>query len=129
MKKLLSLGTPPTFSPAGSGPTPAGSGAPVVSPSPLERLQGVGGSGGLGLAEKPLAEIIGSIVSGFLGLLGIIFFVYMVYAGYMWMTAQGDEKKVEKARDTIKNSIIGLALILAAYGITRLVVSLLGQAI
>ena len=64
-----------------------------------------------------------------MGLLGVIFFVFMVYAGYTWMTAQGDEKKVEKARDTIKNSIIGLALVLAAYGITRLVVSLLGQAI
>ena len=126
-QKLLSL-EDPTFSPPSSGPTPAG-GAPAVPLSPLERLQGLGGADGLGLAEKPLAEIIGNIVSGFLGLLGIVFFVYMVWAGYTWMTAQGDEKKVEKARDTIKNSIIDLALVLAAYGITRLVVSLLGQAI
>lgn len=128
MKKLLSL-NPPTFSPAGSGPTPAGSsGAPTPVPSPLDRLQGIGGKNGIGLADKPLPEIIGGVVSAFLGLLGVIFLVLMIYAGYTWMTAAGEEAKIEKAKDTIKNCIIGLVLVLTAYGVTRLIVSLLGQA-
>ncbi len=97
--------------------------------TPLDRLQKVGGTGGLGLADKPLAETVGTIISSFLGLLGVVFLVLMVYAGYTWMTAQGDEKKVEKAKDTIKNCVIGLALVLTAYGITRLIVSWLGGAV
>lgn len=97
--------------------------------SPLERLQVVGGTEGLNLADRPLSEIIGTIISGVLGLLGVIFLVLMVYAGVMWMTAAGEEKKIETATKTIKNSVIGLALVLAAYGITRLIVNILGQAI
>lgn len=69
-----------------------------------------------------LARIIGTVISVALGLLGVIFLVLLVYAGYNYMMAGGDEAKVEKSRDTIVRSIIGLVIVLSAYAISRFVV-------
>lgn len=68
-----------------------------------------------------LAGIIQTAISAFLGLLGIILIVLIIYAGYNWMTAQGDEEKVTKAKDTLTRAVIGLIIILAAYSITYFV--------
>ncbi len=51
-------------------------------------------------------------------LFGGIFLITMIYAGYLWMTAQGNQEQVEKAKKIIINSSIGLAIILSAYAIT-----------
>jgi Asp/Glu/hydantoin racemase len=37
------------------------------------------------------------------------------------MTAQGDEKAVTAAKDTIKNSVIGIIIIVAAFALTTFV--------
>jgi len=66
-------------------------------------------------------SLIGTVITAFLGLLGVIFLVLMVYGGYIWLIARGDESKVEKAKDTIINSLIGLIIVLAAYAITYFV--------
>ncbi|MDP2708800.1 MAG: hypothetical protein Q8O93_01995 [bacterium] len=68
-----------------------------------------------------LPFIIQTVISAFLGLLGIIFLILIIYAGYNWMTAQGDEDKVTKAKDTLARAIIGLIIIIAAYSITYFV--------
>jgi hypothetical protein len=65
--------------------------------------------------------LVGTVITAFLGLLGVIFLVLMVYGGYIWLIARGDEAKVEKAKDTIINSMIGLIIVLAAYAITYFV--------
>jgi len=54
-----------------------------------------------------------------LGLLGTICVVLMLYAGFLWMTAAGNEENVKKAQDIIKYAVIGLIIILSAYAITR----------
>lgn len=68
--------------------------------------------------QYKLAEIVGIVIQAFLGLLGVLFISYMVFAGYAWMTAQGDEEKVTKAKDTISRAIIGLIVTVAAYAIS-----------
>lgn len=73
--------------------------------------------------ESSLASIASSVIRAFLGLLGIIFLVLLIYAGFKWMTAQGDEQKVEQAKSTITRAIIGLVIIIAAYSITYFVFS------
>ena len=62
-------------------------------------------------------SLIGTIISTALSILGVIFVVLMVYAGYNWLTAMGDQAKVEKAKDTIWRSIIGLIIVVSAYAI------------
>jgi len=70
-----------------------------------------------------LNVIVAMIIQVFLGFLGTIFVVLMVYAGYTWMTASGDEKKVEKAQNTLQWAIVGLLIVLAAYILTYFVFS------
>ena len=91
--------------------------------SALDKLEqvGTGGTGETGAyqpaGETTIAEIMGAAVSAFLGLLGVIFIALIIYAGYYWMTAEGEEEKVIKAKDTIRQAIIGLVLVIAAYAI------------
>jgi len=68
-----------------------------------------------------IGGIIATIIEACLGLLAAIFLVLMIIAGFEWMTAAGNETKVEKAIGTIKTSIIGLIIVLAAYSITYFV--------
>ncbi|KKR34904.1 MAG: hypothetical protein UT67_C0005G0016 [Candidatus Magasanikbacteria bacterium GW2011_GWA2_40_10] len=70
-----------------------------------------------------LSETVGKIIKIVLGLLGTIFLVLIVYAGFLWMTAAGEEEKVTKAMNILKTSVIGLVIILAAYSITYFVLS------
>jgi len=87
--------------------------------SVLGKLKLVGGAGGYEVSgdETQFSGILGTVVSAFLSLLGIIFVSQMIYAGYNWMVARGEEEKVEKAKDTIRRSIIGLVIIIGAYAI------------
>jgi len=73
-------------------------------------------------------EVVSRIVSSALGLLGIIFLVYTIYAGFLWMTAGGEEKKIEEAQAHIKNGSIGLGIILVAYSISLMVTEYLVNA-
>jgi len=71
--------------------------------------------------KDPVPTTIARIINVFLGLLGIIFLCFMIYAGFLWMTASGEEEKVKKAQKIIKNSIIGLIIVIGAYGISYFV--------
>lgn len=89
-------------------------------------LSASGGAAGFSMTND-LPTIIGTVIKAALGLVGIIFLVLMVYAGIIWMIARGDEGKVEKAKDTIINSIIGLIIVVGAYAITNFVIASFSQ--
>jgi|GEM_PF-309358 cytochrome bd-type quinol oxidase subunit 2 len=92
---------------------PSGTASPM-----LDRLKGVGTGAGYGDAnETSLMQVLGIVINGLLGLLGAIFIILMLLAGYRWMTASGDEEKINKAKDTIRASIIGLIIIVGAFAI------------
>lgn len=65
-------------------------------------------------ANDPLS-IITTIIQVALSLLGIVFLVLTVYGGYLWMTSAGNDQQVQKAKDTLKAGVIGLAITLSAY--------------
>lgn len=70
---------------------------------------------------------VATIIQGALSLVGTIFLILAVYAGILWMTAQGNEEKVTKAKDIVTQAIIGLAITLGAYAITYFVTSKLNS--
>lgn len=79
-----------------------------------------------GLGGGPdLITIIGRIINVFLGLLGVIFLGLLLYAGFTWMTSNGDEEKIRKAQGTIKNAVIGLIIIASAWAITAFILNAL----
>lgn len=66
-----------------------------------------------------LPAFIGTyIIAPVSGIIGVLFFALTVYAGVLWMTAQGDSKKVEKARDILVAAVIGSVIVVASYALT-----------
>lgn len=65
-----------------------------------------------------LATIISVIIQVILGFLGIVFLVLTILAGFKWMMSNGNEKEIDAAKSSLKNSIIGVVIVLAAYAIT-----------
>jgi hypothetical protein len=88
-------------------------------PDILGKLSKVGNTSGYNTENQsyPLAQVVGMVINALLGLLGVIFVAYIILAGYNWMTANGEEAKVTKAKDTIKHSIIGLIIMVSAFSI------------
>lgn len=72
-------------------------------------------------ARDTILNRVGGIVGLLLSFVGIIFLVLTIYAGFLWMTAQGNSAQVEKAKDLLINAIIGLVIVSAAYSITLFV--------
>lgn len=77
-----------------------------------------GGSGaGFGEPQDP-RSIVATTIRILLGLIGTVFTCLTIYAGYLWMTAGGNEDDVTKAKTLLTQSVIGLIIILLSYSIT-----------
>ena len=100
--------------------------------------QGVGGAVGSGLSTAAsgggykvgnnLPTIIGNLINAAFDVFGILLLIYILYGGYKYMTAQGDSKNVDTAKDTIKNAIIGTIILVSANFIATYVVDALSKA-
>lgn len=82
----------------------------------------------LGLPATDIRVIIANIIKAALGLLGIVLVVMTIYAGFLWMTAAGNETQVGEAKKMLINLAIGLAIILSAYSIVSFVMNKLLEA-
>ena len=76
----------------------------------------------IALSNTDPREIAANVINVILGFLGIIAVVIILLGGFKWMTAGGNEEKVEEAQKLLKSGIIGLIIILAAWGIASFVV-------
>ncbi len=74
-----------------------------------------------GIAAPTVGTTIAYLISGALALLAIIFLILVVIAGYRWMTAAGSEEIITSAKKSMKEAIIGLIIVLAAYAIVAFV--------
>jgi len=128
---IISLLIAFSFSFALVNAAPATPPAKDKSSSLKKSIQGNLGSFGktsYGVTEPtPLPVMVANIIYAVLGLFGIILVIYMLFGGYTWMMAAGDQQKVTKAKDTIRNAIIGLIIISMAYAIATFVTSALMQ--
>lgn len=70
--------------------------------------------------------VVGQMISALLSMLAVIFIILIIYAGFLWMTASGEESKIKKAKDIIIAATIGLVIVLASYSITIFVMSAMG---
>lgn len=65
-----------------------------------------------GLASNSFYGIIRNMLMYLLGIIGVLAVVGFVIAGIMYITAAGDEDRVENAKKMLTYSIIGLAVAL-----------------
>ncbi len=80
------------------------------------------GNNTYGPTPNNLRNIVENVIKFILALLGIVLLIMVIYAGIMWMSSGGNPEKIGKAKKLLTSSIIGLALILAAYAISQFVV-------
>jgi|AntRauTorckE6833_2_1112554.scaffolds.fasta_scaffold00174_7 hypothetical protein len=55
--------------------------------------------------------------------LGIIAVGIIIFAGFKWMMAGGEEEKINSAKKTLRNGVIGLVIVLASWGIATFILS------
>lgn len=79
----------------------------------------------LGTTGQTLPGLIGAAINVILGVLGIVFVILTVYAGFLYLTSQGEDTNVKKAKKLLTQAIIGLIIIVAAYAISDYVISAL----
>ena len=73
------------------------------------------------ISKNTLPVVIGRVLKVMLGLVGTLFLLLMVYAGLLYMTAKGDAKKIDSAKQMILGAIIGVVIVASAYSITSFV--------
>lgn len=72
--------------------------------------------------------VVAKIIVISLQFIGVIFFGLTVFAGFKYMTSGGNEEKTKEAISLLRNAIIGLIIILMAWGITNYVILRLSRA-
>lgn len=77
----------------------------------------------LGASSTDIRVIIARVIRAALALLGIVLVALILYAGFLWMTAGGNEENIANAKKTITNAVIGLVIILSAYAIVSFILN------
>ncbi|WKZ28797.1 MAG: pilin [Patescibacteria group bacterium] len=73
--------------------------------------------------NKDLLATIGRLIQTVLSYLGVLFLILMLYSGFLYMTARGDDKKIDTAKKIISGAVTGLIIIAASYALTAFVIN------
>ena len=82
---------------------------------------GVSSTSDLKLSTKDPVAVATGLINTAMSFLGLIAVVIFLVGGFKWMTAMGNEENVKKAKELMVAGIIGLVIILSAWGITTFV--------
>ena len=88
---------------------------------------GLGKAGGDIFSGDSIEVIVGRVIQAALAIIGVVFLALIVYAGILWMTSQGEEKKIQQARGYIFHSILGFIIVMAAYALTSYLIDALAK--
>ncbi len=69
-------------------------------------------TGETGLSTSGVRDTIITIIFWALGIAGSVAVLFLIVGGFLYITAGGDSDRLDKAKATIKNSIIGIVIIL-----------------
>lgn len=58
---------------------------------------------------------IGRLIKGILGLSGSVALLMFVYGGVVYLTAQGENERIQRAKSTLTWATVGLAVIFGSY--------------
>ena len=69
------------------------------------------------------------IINYLLTFLGAIFLLTLIYAGYLWMTARGNEEQIAKAKKIAQEVLIGLVIVFFSRLITEFILNIINNAV
>ena len=82
----------------------------------------------IGLGNEDPRTMAAAVVRIVLGFLGIIAVLIILMGGFKWMTAGGNEDKIGEAKKLLAAGVIGLIIILMAFGLAQFVIQALYDA-
>jgi hypothetical protein len=68
-------------------------------------------------------QMVTNIINLCLGFLALISVIIILIGGFQWMTAGGNDDKVGKAKKLMTNGLIGLVIVLCAWGIATFAIN------
>jgi hypothetical protein len=77
----------------------------------------------IGLSSKSPLQIATDIINVLMGLMAIGAVSLILWGGFTWMSSNGSEDKIDKAKKILRNGVIGLVIILSSWGIAYFVLS------
>ena len=99
----------------------------------LETINGIGNfvpveAGGAAgkTAANQIDELFSVIITFLTIVAGLSFLIYFIIGALNWITAGGDEKKIDSAKSYMTNGAIGLIIIVASYSIIWIAGQVLG---
>ncbi len=81
---------------------------PLDNPNEIGQVTGFDGS---------LRQMILKYVNFFLYFLGLVATVFVIYGGFLYITSQGDDGNVEKAKKILTFAAIGILIILISFAL------------
>jgi hypothetical protein len=94
----------------------------------VDRAKNVAGTAGYeSLESEVIPNTVGTVINTLMAFVGMLFLVFMIYAGFLWMTARGEDDQIKKAVGIIKTSVVGLIILLSAYAISNFIIARINQ--
>lgn len=75
---------------------------------------------------RSLETLLANVIRAVASFVGIVLFIMLLVGGFNFLFSGGDAKKLESARGTITNALVGLIVIIAAYLILKTIEQLTG---
>jgi hypothetical protein len=90
----------------------------------------ISGAGIVPTSNEDATTKIETYISNIIGILTIVavifFIIQIIFAGYGFLSSEGDEKKMETNRARLTNGVMGIFIIVVAVGIGSLIAKLTG---
>lgn len=77
----------------------------------------------LGNKNSDLFSFIDTLIDAVLKLGSIVAVLAIIYAGFLFVTASGDEKKISTAKSVLLYAVIGIAILLGARALSAVIVN------
>ncbi len=71
----------------------------------------------------PLQVRIAEIIAMLLNFVGMIAIIVILYGGFVYMTSQGEDEKINQSKQIIKNGILGILVVMMSYGIAQFTIN------
>jgi hypothetical protein len=88
-----------------------------------DAVDSAAGRAGYDTTQTDVYFVIGKVISVALSLLGVLFLGLILYGGFLWMSDQGNEDNVDKAKKIIKMATIGLIIVASSYAISYFIMN------
>jgi hypothetical protein len=73
-----------------------------------------------------IGSLFENFVSGITAFAGVVLFIVLVSAGFTFLFSGGDQKQLEKAKNSFTYALIGIIVIASAYLVIQLVGNFIG---